>query len=170
MPPPIIRKPSPQIAQVIRALQNPNKEQGRGSVSPVGSTAKTQALPSAPIIQANATDVFTTPGPTQLLYSANEWVEVTLILRTVGPVSVGNGANLVPVQSGRGTVLVTNEPVRFTLGRGTRLYAASTAISRLSVLIFPIASTSDLVAQRQQLDALLSIDASIRAMLARGTR
>lgn len=169
MPLPIVRKPSPQVASAIRSLSDPNKERGRSAVAPVGSTPTTRSLPTSPVVQANASDFFTTPTDgTQLLYSADQWVQVVVTLRTVGPVSCGQNASQVPVQSGKGIALVTNIPVTFTLARGTRLYVASTTVSRLSVVITPIAATSDIVDQRQQLAALLDISASLKALVARG--
>lgn len=81
---------------------------------------------------------FTNPdaqGEGTLVYSAEKWCKIVLILETAGPVSVGTSAELYPVVSGKGLLLPPDQPVEFTLAKGDRLYMVSNAIDRVSVVI-----------------------------------
>ena len=160
----------PNIAKIANELSDKNKEQARSIANPTGSTAATRSLPTNKRLQADAYDYFTVPGDTQLFYSAEEWVQISIILRTVGPVAIGNRGTLTPVQSGKGTVLVTNEPLTMKLEKGTRLYVASEAVSRLSVIIIPIPATSEVGLERETLNQLMELNANIKALAARGAR
>lgn len=82
---------------------------------------------------------FTKPiNESELLYSAESWVMVTLILETAGPVAVSTRQDVVPVLSGKGALLEPDgEPFRFVLPKGDRLFIAAEAINRVKVIIEP---------------------------------
>lgn len=82
---------------------------------------------------------FTKAGSSQILYNGDrQWAKVTLLLETAGPVSVGNQAEITPVNSGKGQLLRTGVPAVFTVAKGTRLFVASTGINRISRLVEPV--------------------------------
>jgi hypothetical protein len=96
-------------------------------------------------------------GQTCVLYNGDRrWANVTLNLETAGPVAVGDKANLTGVTSGVGILLVTDEPRTFRIGKGTRIYIAATAVSRVSVAIEPIPWLEEMTAFLSQVLALLS--------------
>lgn len=93
-----------------------------------------------PTTETNRTDMytlFTEVGGTNLIYSAEQWVKITLRLETAGPVDVGMRQELTPVLSGQGTSLNADDLV-FTLAKGNRLYYAAAAVNRVRVVIEPI--------------------------------
>ena len=76
---------------------------------------------------------------TAILYNGDrQWARVTLELETAGPVVVGTQQKITPVLSGKGMLLVTNEPKTLTIAKGTRLYIASTSINRVTVQVEPL--------------------------------
>lgn len=77
-------------------------------------------------------------GETQLLYSAEDWVRVTLRLQTAGPVAVSTRQQIVPVLSGLGILLPVDDWVSFILPKGDRLFIAAEATNRVSIQIEPI--------------------------------
>jgi len=92
-------------------------------------------------LQTYRTDIstyFTPVGGTHLLYGAENWVTIKLILETAGPVSVGTAAALTPVLSGKGISLVTGVPYERVLSKGVRFYIASETLNRVQVSIEPI--------------------------------
>lgn len=78
---------------------------------------------------------FTKVGETDLFYTAQKWIDVNVTLRTAGPVAMGNKADLLPVLSGRGVLLVPDETVRFSMAKGDLLYFASETINRISIIV-----------------------------------
>ena len=81
--------------------------------------------------------LFTQVGGTRLLYSAEDWVRITLRLETAGPVDAGTREDIAPVLSGKGTSL-NDEDVIFTLPKGNRLFYSAAAVNRVRVIIEPI--------------------------------
>jgi hypothetical protein len=81
----------------------------------------------------------TRPSGTHLLYEAERWIRLRLMLETAGPVDVGTRDNISPVLSGKGLSLPTNVPLEFTMSKGDKLYIAATAINRVRVIVEPIA-------------------------------
>lgn len=121
---------------VQRVQRTLTKEQARALPTAKGGEEQLQ-------LQTHRTEIytyFTKIGGTELLYSAENWVQVTLQLEDAGPVAVGNAASLVPVLSGRGVLLDTSPAPPFVarLARGTRLYISSETINRVKVIIEPI--------------------------------
>lgn len=89
--------------------------------------------------RALAFNYFTKVGTTEQLYAGQrQWVVVTLTLESAGPVAVGMFANLQPITSGKGILLTTDLPLKFTIAKGTILYITSTAVSRVKVQIEPL--------------------------------
>lgn len=90
-------------------------------------------------ISSYLTTVGTPDGATPILYNGDRnWAKVTLTLDTAGPVVVGTRAELAPITSGRGWPLTTDQPIEFTIAKGSRLYIFSTALNRVKVQIAPI--------------------------------
>lgn len=83
---------------------------------------------------------FTVPnGTSELLYSAEDWVRITLILETAGPVATSTRQSVTPVLSGKGVLIPpSGQPLIFVLPRGDRLFIASESINRVQVFIEPI--------------------------------
>jgi hypothetical protein len=105
------------------------------------------------------------PGKsTPILYNGDrEWAEVTLVLETAGPVAVGTRADLFPVLSGKGELLITNVPMKFTIAKSDRrLYIASTAVSRVKVQIAPYAWAESITSGVNSVQALLTLIQSRR--------
>ncbi len=119
-------------------------EAAGGNVSPEVA----RALPRAEgnqqpyAMQSDQTDMFdmltTSVGQSKQFYVTNRWIRVTLTLQTAGPVVVSTRAEVVPVLSGKGTSLVTGQPITFTLPRGSSLYYGCASVQRVSVIIEPV--------------------------------
>lgn len=77
-------------------------------------------------------------GSSELLYSAKQWVEVTLRLETAGPVAVSTKQEIVPVLSGAGILLPVDDDFNFVLSQENRIWIAATAVNRVNVCIKPI--------------------------------
>jgi hypothetical protein len=76
---------------------------------------------------------------TPVLYNGDRiWAKIILTLETAGPVAVGTLADIGPVLSGKGRLLVTNVPAEFIIAKTSRLYILATAINRVSVTIEPL--------------------------------
>jgi hypothetical protein len=119
------------VARIANVL---SKEQARALPDSKGGEEPKQ-------LQASRTEIythFTRVGGTELLYSAENWVRVTLLLETAGPVSIGTMASLTPVLGGAGILLDTDVPFQAVFGKGNRLYSAAETINRVKVVIEPI--------------------------------
>ena len=83
--------------------------------------------------------LITKPGDTELLFSADSWTMVQLLLETAGPVAVSTRQAIAPPSSGKGVLLPTgtNTFVAFPLKRGDRLYYVSDSVNRVKVIIQP---------------------------------
>lgn len=134
-------------AAVLKSIGLPTKEV---STSKIGVTAGSSDRTAASVQPLNATQsdllsqystyLTKNDGVTYLLYQADRrWSKVTLILESTGPVAVGDKSNLGSVTSGQGILLQTNVPRTFTIGKGSQLYIAATAVSRVNIAIEPFA-------------------------------
>ena len=74
----------------------------------------------------------TTDGVTQLLYSAETWVRLRILLETAGPVAVGTRQEIAPVLSGKGRLLPTGREVELILPKGDRFFIVSESVNRVS--------------------------------------
>ena len=109
------------------------------------SAEQSRAIPGVINNQPNASLEFTdmrtfftdATGETKLFYTSQNWVQVTLILETAGPVAISTQPDISPVLSGKGRLLITNALTIFTLPRGSSLYIAANAINRVSMAIEP---------------------------------
>jgi hypothetical protein len=81
---------------------------------------------------------FTETSGSFLLYKAEEWVRVRLLLETNGPVAVGARDDVAPPLSGKGISLPKDVEITFSLARGNRVYIAATAINRVRFIVEPI--------------------------------
>lgn len=119
--------------------------------SKIGRTSTNRTIGSAPSPSSTIaaaelkTEIYTyfarppQNGQCAVLYNADRLqAKVTLQLETSGPVAVGTKQNILPVRSGKGTLLETGEPTFFYLAKGERLYVAATSINRIKVTIEPI--------------------------------
>ncbi len=74
-----------------------------------------------------------------VLYNGDRlWVRVKLMLETAGPVVVGQSASLLPINSGKGILLPTNQQIEIVISKGSRLYIAASGVNRVKVVIEPI--------------------------------
>lgn len=132
MPPNTFSKNS--LAGIANTLSARNKEAARALPDSKGGETPKH-------LQNDRTEVFTyftRPGPTQLFYSAENWVRLKMTLETAGPVAVGQRADLTPVTSGKGRLLDIADEFEVILAKGTRFYIASGSVNRVSVTIEPI--------------------------------
>ena len=158
-------KINPTIARIANNLAASNKEKARSGGVAVGSTeATSKSAAEKPTVQADVFDYFTVVG-TSLLYSADGPVNYYITLRNANPVSVGTRAAITPVQNGGGTVLKTDQTLLLPLEKGTRLYIASDAISRCSIVIAPVHATSDIALERRTLSELMALNQKMLAVL-----
>jgi hypothetical protein len=102
--------------------------------------ARPEGEPSIPAAtgRAEVHTYFTKPGGSHLLYQAESWVRLRLMLGTAGPVAVGSRDYVAPVLSGKGILLPENVEITFPLLKGNRVYIAAAAINRVRVIIEPI--------------------------------
>jgi hypothetical protein len=123
------------IQQVAQTIASRNKEKSRALPDSKGGETPKQ-------LQTYRTDVytyFTVPSREPfLLYSAENWVKIKLVLETSGAVAVGTAAEISPVLSGHGRLLDTDEEYETSIAKGTRFYIASETVNRVSVTIEPI--------------------------------
>ena len=124
-----------RITPASVALAQRSKEAARALPSSKGGETPLQLETYRLQIQTYFTQASAT---TELMYSAENWVELELKLETAGPVSVGTDANLAPVNSGRGQLLDTNSPLVIQMPKGTRLYVTSQTVNRINLTIKPI--------------------------------
>jgi hypothetical protein len=89
---------------------------------------------------------FTKPGPTRLLYTAEDWIEVILELQTAGPVAFSTRQEITPVLSGKGILLTTDIPRKVTLEKGDRIFIAAEAVNRVSFITQPFGFLQEIVA------------------------
>lgn len=101
---------------------------------------------------------FTKAGGDFLLYEADNWVYLNLVLLDAGPVSVGNREQISPVLSGKGGPLIQGETYRFPVRKGGRVYITSNTVNRVRVTIEPVPLA----------DQVLSMMGSILTVLRRG--
>lgn len=102
------------------------------------ATSQPLSLSQGDIRSMYSTYITNSDGKSRVLYNGDRtWSAVTLTLQTGGPVSVGDKQNLGTVTSGQGILLLTGVPMKFTIGKGTKLYVASNSIDRIAVQIEP---------------------------------
>lgn len=119
---------------IFSAMVPSSKELARALPDSKGGEESKQLL----TYRTEAYSYFVQPGSNALLYSAENWVRIKLVLNTAGPVAVGSRAQLNPTLSGKGILLVTGQTYEIALAKGTRIYITSDAIERVSVTIEPI--------------------------------
>ena len=81
---------------------------------------------------------FTKVGGNHLLYQAESWVRVRLMVETAGPVAIGSRDDVEPVLSGKGIRLPTDIEIPFSLAKGNRVFITATAVSRVRFIVEPI--------------------------------
>lgn len=145
-------------------FQQPSNKLG---ITPAAATNRTQASmsPLMPTADNSRSDVFSyftkNDGQTYTIYNGDRrWVKVTLTLRTGGPVAAGTRENLGIVTSGQGILLNTNESDDFVIAKGTKLYVAASAVSRVDVKIEPIPWLEEIAALVQ--NVLTTLAAALR--------
>lgn len=139
--PPLLAGALRRAADAIRqtggfAPDNLSKEQARALPSSRGGEEPRQLQ----VARTQVYTYFTRIGGTHLLYSAENWVRITMALENAGPVAVGTDAALEPVLSGRG-ILLNTQPgpsTTWVLARGTRVYTTAANVNRVAVTIEPI--------------------------------
>lgn len=115
---------------------------GSAGNRPDRSIAKGNPVGTTQGASSNRTDLFTyitKVGGTDLLYDGSRlWAKITLTLETAGPVAIGNKQNLIPVLGGSGVLLDTDVPYEIVISKGTQLFIAANAVSRVKVKIEPL--------------------------------
>lgn len=117
-----------------RAIPGENREQQKADLR----DALVADIPAGKSKHTEIQNYFTRPTGERLLYSAEGWVKIRLTLQTAGPVVVSTRQNVIPVFSGKGAQLVTNQEQEFPLTKGDRLYIAAEAVNRVMFIVEPI--------------------------------
>ena len=81
---------------------------------------------------------FTKETGSTLLYQAESWVVVRLMLETAGPVAVGTRDDVAPPLSGKGILLPIDVEIAFPMQKGGRIFLAATAVNRVRFIVEPI--------------------------------
>jgi hypothetical protein len=81
---------------------------------------------------------FTKVGGDHLLYQAESWVIIRLMLEGAGPVDVGTRDQIAPVLSGKGISLPQNVEIAFPLAKGNRIWITANTINRVRRIIQPV--------------------------------
>ncbi len=108
----------------------------RTGVAP-GVTEAEPAIPAA-TGRVEMSTYFTKPSGNEVLYRAESWVRLRLMLETAGPVAVGSRDSVTPVLSGAGILLPIDVEITFPMTKGNRIFIAAVAINRVRVIIEPI--------------------------------
>ena len=135
---------SPAIREIAAGLRAPG-ELGRA----IPGVAKAQAQRAAAAKEGpsqvpeaegrtSISTYFTKPGGDFVLYEADSWAWVNVMLLDAGPVDVGTRDKISPVNSGKGGALVTNQNFRFPVRKGERVYITANAINRVRLTIEPV--------------------------------
>lgn len=150
------KSPSPSIANVLvrpSTLAAPVSKTGYNGKVP----DRTQATPPLTVAQGGTIDRTTEAytyitkvggnrGAPEILYNGERpWARVKLLLETAGQVVVGTKANLLPLTSGKGRMLITDKEMIFELAQSTRLYIIASAVNRVGVTIEPIAWAQEIL-------------------------
>jgi hypothetical protein len=117
-------------------------ERTKAAINKVMERAVPTPSPADAAARQYGTDIytyFTEVGGSHLIYSADGWVRIRLLLETAGPVAVSTRQSITPVLSGKGILLQTNVPYETTLAKGNRFYVAAQAINRVQWTVEPIA-------------------------------
>lgn len=137
---------TPEFGRLSRELRAPG-EIGRAIPGAVQAQMHAQAQsplpPLSPDIPAatGRTEIstyFTKVGGNQLLYQAEGWVKIRLMLETAGPVAVGSRDDVSPVLSGKGILLPTDVEITFPMQKGNRIFITAVAVNRVRFIIEPI--------------------------------
>lgn len=138
------------MAPDIRKLSNEltaTGEMGRAIPGAVQAQAAAQAQSSAPVLHpdipaaAGRTEIstyFTKVGGNNLLYQAEGWVRLRIMLETAGPVAIGSRDDVEPVLSGKGITLIRDVEISFPLAKGNRVFITSGAVNRVRMIVEPI--------------------------------
>ena len=104
------------------------------------AAAKISVTPDIPVAsgRTEVSTYFTKPGGDSLLYQAESWVRLRLMLETAGPVAVGSRDQVSPVLSGKGILLPRDVEITFPLTKGNRIFIAAGAVNRVRFIIEPI--------------------------------
>lgn len=137
---------TPSLQKIAAELEQPGEF---GRAVPGGEQAAieegvapgvTEAKPAIPAAtgRVEMSTYFTKPSGSEVLYRAEGWVRLRLMLETAGPVAVGSRDSVTPVLSGAGILLPINVEITFPMTKGNRVFIAATAINRVRVIIEPI--------------------------------
>ena len=122
-------------------------EFGRGIPGVAQTTMRAEAAAKVPMglpdipVASGRTEIstyFTKPGGDFLLYQAEGWVRLRLMLETAGPVAVGSRDAVAPALSGKGILLPRDVEITFPLTKGNRIFITSGAVNRVRFIIEPI--------------------------------
>lgn len=137
---------TPEIKRLAEELRAPG-EIGRGLPGKVQAQVQANTLsqpttidPEIPAFtgRTEINTYFTKVGGNRLLYQAESWVILRLLLETAGPVAVGARDDVEPVLSGKGILLPTDVEIEFPLAKGNRVFITATAINRVRLIIQPV--------------------------------
>lgn len=119
-----------------RAIPGPEQSQIRTNVA-IGVTEGEPAIPAAQG-RTEISTYFTKDSGDHLLYQAEGWVKLRLMLITAGPVDIGTRDQVSPVGSGKGIPLPQDVEVVFPLVKGNRIFITAVAVNRVRFIIEPI--------------------------------
>lgn len=123
-----------EVANPLSVRERPNQSQAT-QTPPQENQGQAQTKPD--YFTHFTKSVYPTGG--EVIYQGDRnWVLLTFLLETAGPVAVGQRSKITPVLSGQGQLLITNVPKTMKVAKGTRIYIASTAVNRVQVSIEPL--------------------------------
>lgn len=134
------RRPGPPVPPKSKFASSDPAIAGQRPSQSQATLAPPQADQGKAQVNADFTTFFTkATGDSELIYNGDRnWVKVTFLLETAGPVAVGNRAAITPVLSGQGQLLITGTPKTMTVGKGVRIWIASTSVNRVQYSVEPL--------------------------------
>lgn len=137
---------APDMRKLSNELKAPG-EMGRAIPGVVQAQLAAQSQSPNPVLQPDIpaatgrTEIstyFTKIGGNHLLYQAEGWVGLRIMLETAGPVAIGTRDDVEPVLSGKGITLVRDVEVAFPLAKGNRVFITAGAVNRVRLIIEPV--------------------------------
>jgi hypothetical protein len=135
---------APGFGKIASELDAPGEE-GRALPGMVqaqmrAAAKKPQVTPDVPasVGRTEISTRFTKETGSTLLYQAEGWVRVRLMLETAGPVAVGTRDDVAPPLSGKGILLPIDVEITFPMQKGGRIFLAATSVNRVRFIVEPI--------------------------------
>lgn len=148
---------------IIDEMNAPNKEAARALPDNRGGETPKQLQNDRTVISSSIVPA----GQAQLLFTSQNWVIVTVTLRSPTQAVIATNDAILPVSSFFGRPLIQDEPFKVTVPRATTIYVASEATSRFDLIVEPIPWFQQISAEiRAVTSAVIGAAASLREAIA----